>query len=404
MHRISLTYTKRIKLRDLLNMLVVIFLFLTFLNYITRNYYWMFMAFALFLITPKRVIVWNSSTLSLFVLGLTMLTFGMGSIGTITGFLKPFVFFMAYVLGSGMTPKSADHQQKMQFITNTIYLCTLGFFAHYVLNFLTNLGSLERNTIDIWTKSVLSATGQASLATMGCAVIGSILFSERSVRQKVVAVVFAILIVSYNLILAGRTLLYMLALSILIAYLYTSVARKKNIINILLTVGIIAALIVFAYNMNMFNIRTMIETSNLYQRMLSKNGLGIAGDLRFDYKLFYLKRLLDYPFGGNHIRAECLHYAHDLYLDSYDEYGVVALVAIVFYILSSLIRLAKFLRNPNAHFHVKLLVLCTSALLNIQFWLEPIMDGMPFLFVAYCMVDGALSRYLISQSRNKPSE
>lgn len=395
--RLSITYRSRFSLQDLLHVLLASFLFLTFTNFVTRNYYWMFIAFSLFLVMPKRTIVLNFSTLFLFVLGVTMLVFGMNSIGTITGFLKPFVFFMAYVLGYGLPSKTDDYRKKEQFVEKTIYLCTFGFFFHYMLNFFTNLGAMERDTIDYWTGTVLSATGQASLATMGCAVIVSVMFSGRKAGQKAVAFIFAILIVAYNLILAGRTLLYMLAISLVVAYLYNSVVQKKNLFSILLTIGLITTLVVLVYNTNLFNIRTVIEDSNLYQRLLRKSGMGITNDLRFDYKYFYLKNLLNYPFGGCHIRAKCLHYAHDLYLDTYDEYGVLAFLAVIAYILSSMVRWVKCLRNRHVTFHTKLLVLCTFTVLNIQFCLEPIMDGTPFLFVAYCLIDGVLSRFLIAQ-------
>ena len=150
MPRLTFTYKSHIKLQDLLNVLVAIFLFLTFLNFVTRNYYWLFIAFFLFIVAPRRIVILNFSTLLLFILGITMLVFGLDGIGTPTSFLKPFVFLMAYLLGSGMINRTDDNQKKVQTIERTIYLCAFGFFAHYVLNFITNIGALERNTIDIW--------------------------------------------------------------------------------------------------------------------------------------------------------------------------------------------------------------------------------------------------------------
>lgn len=400
MARFKLSYKKSINLQEFLNILVTIFLFLAFFNFITKNYYWMFIAFTLFIITPKRKVVFSFSTAFLFVLGLSILVLKVDDARGITNILKPFVFVMAYVLGTGMIPRTDDYQLRdhNQYLEKVIYLCAFGFFAHYTLNFISNIGALERNTVDIWTDSVLSATGQASLATMGVAVIVAILFSDKSIGKKIIAFIVAFVIVAYNMILAGRTLLYMLVIGILIAFLFRSVARKKHFRNIVLTIGLVLVAVFVVYNFNLFNIRTFVEDSNLYQRIMGKSDLGIVDDLRFDYKAYYLENFFDHPLGGGHLRAECLHYAHDLYLDGYDQYGIFAFIALVAYIVASLTRLIKGLRSQFMTSNVKQLLLCTYLLLNIQFLIEPVLDGMPFLFVAYCLIDGVLTRLLANQA------
>ncbi len=402
MHCLNILSRIRINLHDLINALVYIFLFLAFMNFGTRNYYCFFIAFVFFVVAPKRKGVFDYSTLILFVFGLFIFAFDFDRLRGITDIFKPFVFLMAYFVGCSMAPKVDDWQNNMKHIERAVYLCAFGFFTHYALNFVYNIGSLERDTIDIWTKTVLSSTGQASLAIMGVAVIATVLFSKSSALQKIIASAIAIIIVSYNLILAGRTLLYMLAIAFLVAILFSRISQKKSFINIILTIGLIFIAVVTIYEFNLFGVRTIIEESNLYQRLLRKNGLGIADDLRFIYKEIYLENFFDHPFGGSHIRAECMHYAHDLYLDSYDAYGIFTLLALIAYMFSSFVRLVKGLRSCSVAPRIKQLLLCTFVLLNVQFCLEPIMDGMPFLLVAYCFVDGVLSRYLTISPRFDP--
>ncbi len=399
MSRLYFTYKGRFTLQDFLNLLVTVFLFMAFMNFVTRNYYWLFFAFAFFAITPKRTVMLNFSVLFLLILGVSMLIFDPSSRNSVTNILKPFVFFMAYTIGTGLVSDVDDGQAAALRVEKIIYTCALGFFAHYLLNFISNAGSLQRNTIDFWTNEILSATGQASLACICVAVAIADLFSNTTIKRRITAVVLLIVVIAYNLILAGRTLLLLIAILFLFALTFRSIYYKKTAIKSVLVTIVLLTILLVLYNLDVFNIKSTIEESNFYLRFFGKGGFDITEDPRFEYKQLYLEHLWEYPFGGLHIRTMYSHYAHDLYLDTYDQYGVVVFMATVAYIISSIIRLIKALRHPMLSFRTKQLVLCIYVLLNIQFWLEPVMAGMPFLLVAYCLIDGVMSRFLANQSR-----
>lgn len=402
MSRLDLRSRGRIDPQKLFNIVVVVFLFAAFMNLITRNYYWTFFAFAVFLITPNRKFELNSSTFSLFLLSISMALFEPERSSSITSFLQCFTFLMAYVIGCGYSPESDGSVACAKSIEKIIYICAFGLFAHFLLNFFNNFemmmqeGSIERNTIDFWTGEVLSATGQASLACVCVGVSVAILFSKTSGFQKILAVASLLLVVAYNLILAGRTLLVIMAILFFIATVFRSLSLKRNIVKDVLIVSAIIAVLVFLYNVDVFGAKSTFENSNFYYRFYEQDARGLAEDPRFEYKLLYLKNFFKYPFGGSNIRRTTTHHAHDLYLDGYDQYGIFALLAILVYMISSLIRLFKFLRYSQVPFRTKQLAFCTYMALNIQFWVEPIMLGMPFLLVAYCLIDGTLSRFLSS--------
>ena len=152
------------------------------------------------------------------------------------------------------------------------------------------------------------------------------------------------------------------------------------------------------YNNDIIGINRIFEGSNFYNRFFGDAWQGLLDDGRLDLKFKYLKYLWDYPFGGERIRAIVGNYAHDLYLDTYDQYGVFAFLSICVYMVLSLVRMYRFLRFSNVSFEIKQIAFCVSVALNIQFWLEPIIQGVPFLLIAYCMVDGVVSAVLENNS------
>jgi hypothetical protein len=144
--------------------------------------------------------------------------------------------------------------------------------------------------------------------------------------------------------------------------------------------------------------------SNFYARFFGREGYGLFNDPRFEYKQVYLNHIFDYPFGGSRLHTKNGFYAHDLYLDTYDQYSIFAGIAIVCYIISSLIRMGKYLRSSSISFNTQQLILCIYVMMNLQFMKEPILQGMPAYLVSYCLVDGAVTRYLSEQKYNLGDE
>ena len=113
----------------------------------------------------------------------------------------------------------------------------------------------------------------------------------------------------------------------------------------------------------------------------------------------YLKYIDRYPFGGNNIREILGFSAHDLYLDTYDESGIFATFTIIDFIISSIIRAIKCVTNKTIPLETRHLLACVYLGVNIQFWLEPIMRGMPWLLAFYCLIDGTVTAMLDRASR-----
>ena len=92
-------------------------------------------------------------------------------------------------------------------------------------------------------------------------------------------------------------------------------------------------------------------------------------------------------------------YAHDIYLDTYDQASVFAFLGIVIYMINALIHFLKFIKNKKLPFTLRQTVFCIYIAIFLEFMIEPILVGMPWMFASFCLIDGYVSRILM-QSKN----
>ena len=370
--------------------------FLAALDFKGRYYYCIFIAFALFLLFPRQKLRVNWSSLFLLGLAMAIMICDPNSRERITNLIRPFTFFLTYTMGMSLLKEGWSLREKEAMVMKVILILAGGACAHYVLNMVTNLDAQDRNTIDFWTKSVMSATRQACLACMMVGVVAATLYSDRKRGWKWLAGAVLLVVIGYNLILAGRTLLVLMAGVLLLAGLRWGITKKRLTWKHLFLAALAIAGVVVLYQQDAFGIRTLVESSNFYQRFNGKETDWLLNSGRLERKRMYLDYLWDYPMGGSNILNMTGEYAHDLYLDTYDQAGVFSLIAVAAYICASLCRFFKIMKEPAVSFDLKQLLLCLYAVINIQFWLEPILLGVPWLLAAYCMMDGMVAYLLLS--------
>ena len=381
--------------------MVLFLMFLSALNLINRFYYCIYFAVLFFILHPFRKMRLNASVIVLLVLGLSTMIFDPMARSGILSVIKPFTFVLCYILGFSIFQNKGwgelDLRREEKKTALIIYLMAAGTFVHFILNVVTNTDIGNRNIDDFWTKDTLAATGHAAIACISVGVAVAFLFSEKEKRKKILGIVMLVLIALCNLVLAGRTLFVLILITIGAAVLYISATEKRKIFKTIVIVLIAVLVLVILYNANAFDIKDTVENSNFYDRFFGKNAtLDIEDDGRLDKKLDYVKDMLEYPWGGNHLYELHGGYAHDLYLDTYDNAGIFAFLAIVIYIITSLMRAVKCIRNKRFGREIRLLVFCVYLVCNILFWLEPIMRGLPWLLTSYCFMDGAVT-YLLAQ-------
>ena len=367
-------------------------LFLATLNIFNKMAYLIFAAFLVLLLFKNFNTEINYMAILLIVFSLALILFS-----DISGILKNGIFTairnliypLIYIIGYNIYSKE-DSDNKFQ---NIMIFVGLGSFLHYILNMFINTEAEGRNTKDIWSADVLSATGQAALCCIAIGIFGALLYSKRKPIYKILAIAGLVSVLVYNLVLAGRTSVALMLIVLVAGFGYYSVLNKTRRLKTIFPICLVAFFIVLAIRFNWFGIGDYVFDSNLFERFTEETTINSSSG-RTDFKLEYLKYILIYPFGGGKIYNEVGRYAHDLLLDLYSDAGIIAAIIILVILLISLKNTFKVFKNKNISTDMKMLVFCVYIVIYIQFFLEPIMAGMPWLLALFLFYNGMISRRL----------
>lgn len=367
-------------------------LFLATLNIFNKMVYMIFAAFLVLLFFKKGNTVFNMTAILLILFSFALILFSDGSgifKNGIFAAIRNFMYPLTYIIGYNICSKE-DSENKFQ---NIIIFVGLGSFLHYILNMFINTEAVGRNTNDIWSADIVSATCQAALCCIAIGIFGAVLYSKRKPIYKILAIAGLISILVYNLVLAGRTSVALMLIVLVAGFGYYSVLNKTRRLKTILPICFVAFFIVLAIRFNWFGIGDYVFDSNLFERFTEETTINSSSG-RTDFKLEYLKYILIYPFGGGKIYNEVGRYAHDLLLDLYSDAGIIAAIIILVILLISLKNTFKVFKNKNISTDMKMLVFCVYIVIYIQFFLEPIMAGMPWLLALFLFYNGMISRRL----------
>ena len=320
---------------------------------------------------------------------------------SVLAIIKPVAFPMSYILGYGLCNAKENGSVVSKRFFITVAVLAAGSLLHYLLNWLISDNADGRDSVDFWTRTALTATNQAAMASMAVGLAAALLLgSGIKWYYKLLGLAMLIAILAYNLVLSGRTLILMTAIALIVAAFYNIKENRRGRIIFIAGIAIAVLAVFYAYTQNLFDLRTTIENSMLFGRFTGEYGIELTEDSRLDHKLIFLQKILDYPMGGAHIRD--MHgYAHDLFLDSYDEAGWIAIATIFAYFVSSVIRLLKLVYRKQIPFMVRLVALCMYITVYVEFWVEPVLQASPWLLASFCVMDGMVS-IMLKNSRRQP--
>ena len=134
----------------------------------------------------------------------------------------------------------------------------------------------------------------------------------------------------------------------------------------------------------------MIRESTLFSRFEGSFTYLVDIESRVHTKMRFLTQLVDYPFGDCHIRS-MYGYAHDLLLDAYDEYGMLVFCMLCCILIIGMVQLFSLLRRTGYTESFMLMLLLIYCAILLEFAVEPILVGMPWLFSCYCLINGCVT-------------
>ena len=367
------------------------------MNFQSKFFYFSYGIFAWVCISRRRLTIPNS--LFPYIFTTLVISFTHSKNGMLAA-LRPFSYAMMYCAGYNIVAEVnqtdlVDGTIKAECrMLDFILAMSLGSFLHLALNLWRNLGvNIGRNMYDIWTNQIMSATQQAAL---GCLMVGYsvyLIFASKTRSGRFCGWAAAILILFYNLMLAGRTIvaIYLVLFCFCVLYVFSleqsKTKKQKVIYGIIFSVSILAVI----YTQNLFGFQDIIRKSNLYERFFVSTDLELLDTGRSDAKKSYLLNMFRYPFGGLNLRKE-FGYAHDLILDAYDEFGVLCAALLIFIIYKTLSNMwSVIIRHRDKYtFQLRICLICLYSAVHIEFFMEPIFAGMPWLFACYSLMNGCL--------------
>ncbi len=387
------------KIETVCRYILLSLVFLAAMNLFAKFFYFVFAAMLLVVILRCKNFIFNDSALLYIGFGIVAAVYNFQN--GILAMLRCAAYVMFYLVaynevyavsyGNNDITKKISETEKYGYAM--ICAVAAGSFFHYFLNYITNLdSSIGRNTEDIWSGEIMSATGQATLACVMVGLAVAMIVAPISKKSRLLGLATIAIILAYNLALAGRTIIVLILAVFAVGFIYfifTGKIRRKKV-RLMLFLLLIFVIVSTAFNTNVGGIKDAWLESNLYDRFFVDANIGITETGRTDSKLNFIINAYKYPLGGLHMREE-YGYAHDLLLDGYDEYGMVGLLLLVLMIVNSLIKLYKFCKYTTYGTECKTAVVCVYTAIYLQFFVEPILAGMQWLFVCYCLINGCIS-------------
>ena len=368
------------------NSIVSALIFLIFLGFAGLENYLVLSALLVVLFIGLSQRDLNSSILSLsFILFLHVViynnNFSSLSIDWLAkNFLNPVILFF---LGYWLTLRTKSSNSSLKLL---IY----GFFLHGALNiflYMFNPSTMvERSMINIWGGKI-TATLQNLLFIPMISLLFYGVYILKDKKKQLLIVVSCILAIYGSIVSASRTLLYLVVICFLINMILIAKRNKSKRLNIMLSVFAMVIILIIVYEFNIFDLRVWIENSSLGERL--SNGISandsLVDNIRWTMSLKILHQLPTHPFGN----ISVVHYAHNLFLDMAKYTGILPALGLFVWAFYQIIKEFSFTISSICD-EWDIIIFSMSVGFMVAFFLEPVLEGLPIIFSAFCYLCGVM--------------
>lgn len=303
--------------------------------------------------------------------------------------------FMAYTIGWVLVEKKKDVEIR---IINYVLAISSGCGVHAALNYYINKTNLRYGLIDFWTGDVYVATVFGVLNTFIFSISFYILFVENIKIKKYIGIFFMIVSFLYCFILGNRTQIYIFVITFGIGILcyVNENCKKKEVLKILGTSIIICIILWICYCQNILGVRSAIANSNLFLRFSNTESLNVSDRSRFRLFVNGLKDIFDHPFGqiGN------TDYHHNMWLDVNRVSGVIPMLCLIVYSIKTCYHAWYLVNSRNVDVRIRYLLMGLYIGTMLNFFVEPIIEGVFWFFLAFCINNGMVDYLYYKRKRN----
>lgn len=238
----------------------------------------------------------------------------------------------------------------------------------------------------IWGRPMSTTLFGILLAPMA-----SVCYVGLKFRRKKACILLTLMsiVAMYFTLITGRRTLLVVFTFVLGFNIILDIAVNPFRFKFVFWVGAIATLLIIGYTRDLWGVRSNIENSLLYERLL----LGSEGQLpgRSEVQLAAIRSFGDKLLGSD--AALETSYAHNLWLDTFIIGGVFPFAALIAYSLSTIRTLYNAVRKYGVNDFGIRLYICVFLGINLAFFVEPILQGAPHVFILLCAMNGAMSAY-----------
>lgn len=326
-----------------------------------------FCVLALFLTLHTLIYLYNRSSLSLDWLAKNA--------------LNPLILFF---VGYWLAERSSDSKKPVMTLV-------LGFFIHAGINvvlYIRDPSSMtERSFSNIWGGQI-TATLHNLLFVPVVALLFYAIYFCRSRLWKFLLIAASVIGIYGTVVSASRTLLYLIIIIFMINLVLNSLRRDMKKTKTYITLFFLVFVLLVAYELDAFGIRSWVEASSLSERFQGNvtESDSVLGNVRWDMTTKVIVALKDHPFGN----ITVVNYAHNLFLDMAKYTGIFPALGIFLWCLVSVIRYISFtLKKERNSWNIA--VIGISIAFMTVFFLEPVLEGLPIIFSAFCYLCGIMT-------------
>lgn len=285
--------------------------------------------------------------------------------------IKSFIYIFTYIAGYSGYKNSINKENYIKRIILSMYL---GYATQVFLIYIYNT-KIEKTSIrslrSIWTNENISVTLVALMCSVLIAYSFYLLFCTDGSCKKVIAILSILLVVTVNASTATRTPFLLL---IVVYTVMLSLYKVKKIKIKYIMIIFIFIIIIIIYNINIFNIKYIVESSPIYLRMSDK-GFETG---RIERIGLHFSKMFTYMIGCKKI-SNIYGHAHNYIQEVHDLYGIFALISVIGLSINFVINIKKFIMMKNKTSIIYVLLSLYISII-IQMLLEPVFEGYPILF------------------------
>lgn len=351
-------------------------------------------------IKVKKALIYGVSTSSFVALLIFSISYVLIGELNIQGFEFYLVCpLLAFVCGWVTVEVGKGEPEKI--IKYSIYFMLIGYAVHAALNYSINIGRRRWELVDYFTGVFRAATGSGCINTIIFSLSAYFIVLEKNKLIKTAGIAGTILSLLYALLLGTRTQ-FLILFIVTVAFLFFYLRERykwTGILRLGLAVAVLIGIYLYLYNTNTFGVRTYVQTSNLSERYTYRADLNRADDYRLSSITRGLNNVLIYPFGG----LKDTEYYHSLWLDVGRVSGIIPFVAMIAYTVIVDIHAFRIIRNKEHADWFRYLVFCVYLGIQINFFTEPILEGLIGFFLVFLLINGMIECYYYKYELSKPT-